>query len=69
MPSFAYGIGAGNLDNILYYLAPCQKLIIDIRDNGGGLLTSAQELAARFTNEKILVGYMQHKTGKAHNTF
>lgn len=69
MPSFAYGIGAGNLDNILYYLAPCQKLIIDIRDNGGGLLTSAQELAARFTNEKILVGYMQHKTGKAHNAF
>ena len=69
IPSFAYGIGAGNLDNILYYLAPCQKLIIDIRDNGGGLLTSAQELAARFTNEKILVGYMQHKTGKAHNAF
>ena len=30
---------------------------------------SAEELAARFTNEKILVGYMQHKTGKGHNDF
>ena len=67
--SFSNEIGAGNLDDILTYLAPCRGLIIDIRSNGGGLISSAEELAARFTNEEILVGYIQHKTGKGHNDF
>lgn len=67
--TFANELGEGNLDEIFLYLAPCKGLIIDIRNNTGGLLTSAEELAARFTNEKILVGYMQHKTGKGHNDF
>ena len=67
--SFSGGMGAGNLDDILFYLAPCNGLIIDLRDNSGGLLTSAEELAARFTNSELLVGYMQHKTGKAHDAF
>ena len=67
--SFENPFGAGNLDMILQYLAPCNSLIIDVRNNGGGMITSAQTLAARFANEKILVGYMQHKTGTAHNSF
>ena len=67
--SFQNGIGAGNLDDILFYLAPCNGLIIDLRDNSGGLLSSAEELAARFTNKELLVGYMQHKTGKGHADF
>lgn len=37
--------------------------------DGGGMITSAEELAARFTNESILVGYIRHKTGKGHNDF
>ena len=60
--SFANSMGAGNLDDILMYLAPCNGLIIDLRDNSGGMVTSAEELAARFTNHEIAVGYMQHKT-------
>lgn len=67
--SFSSAIGEGNLDEVLFYLAPCNGLIIDIRSNGGGMLTSAETLAARFTNKDILVGYMQHKTGKGHNDF
>lgn len=67
--SFQRGIGAGNLDDILFYFQPCKALIIDIRNNGGGALTNAEELAARFTNKELLVGYMQHKTGKGHNDF
>lgn len=67
--TFTNDFGAGNLDDILLYLAPCRKLIIDVRGNGGGLLTSAEELAARFTNQEIKVGYMRHKTGKGHNDF
>jgi C-terminal processing protease CtpA/Prc len=67
--SFEKSFGAGNLDEILFYLAPCNSLIIDVRNNGGGMITSAQTLAARFTNERTLVGYMQHKTGTTHNSF
>lgn len=67
--SFENGFGSGNLDEIFAYFAPCNGLIIDIRNNGGGLITSAETLAARFTNKELLVGYMQHKTGKGHNDF
>lgn len=67
--SFSVSFGEGNLDNILSYLSTSNALIIDLRDNGGGYLTSAEQLAARFTNKETLVGYMQHKTGKAHNAF
>lgn len=67
--SFQNGIGAGNLDNILMYLSACNGLIIDIRNNGGGMLTSAEQLACRFTNNEISVGYQQHKTGKGHSDF
>ena len=67
--SFNSAIGGGNLDNVLSYLAPCNGLIIDIRDNSGGLLTDAETFAARFINEETLVGYMQHKTGTGHQDF
>lgn len=68
-PSFQNALGEGNLDDIMLYLQPCLGLIIDLRDNGGGMLTSAEQLAARFTNEELSVGYMRHKTGKGHNSF
>lgn len=67
--SFENGIGEGNLDEILTYLAPCNGIILDIRSNGGGQLTEAQKLAARFTSTRTLVGYMRHKTGKSHDDF
>ena len=62
-------IGEGNLDDVLAYFALCRGIIIDIRNNGGGDLTNAEKLAARFVHEKTLVGYMQHKTGKGHDDF
>ena len=68
-PSFESGIGEGNLDEVLFYLAPCNGLIIDVRGNGGGQLTTAEKLAARFTDEDILVGYISHKTGPGHADF
>lgn len=67
--SFASGIGNGNLDEMLVYLSVCNGLIIDVRNNGGGNLTNATRMAQRFTNEKVLTGYVQHKTGKGHNDF
>ena len=66
---FSSGIGDGNLDEMLLYLTISNGLIIDVRNNGGGALTYASKLAARFTNEKVLTGYIQHKTGKGHSDF
>ena len=65
--SFAQGVGEGNLDEALLYMILCRGLIVDIRGNGGGNLTNAEKLAARFCHEKTLVGYMQHKTGTGHS--
>ena len=67
--SFMDGIGEGNLDKMLINLMFCQGLILDIRDNGGGNLLYAERLAARFFNERTMVGYMQHKTGAGHSDF
>ena len=67
--TFSSGFGESNLDHIMMYLAPCKALIIDMRNNGGGRITEAEQLAARFTDEERLVGYMKHKTGKGHNDF
>jgi hypothetical protein len=67
--SFSSPIGEGNLDEVLLHMIVCQGIIIDIRSNGGGDLTNAEKLAARFCNEKTLVGYYQHKTGPGHNDF
>lgn len=66
---FSNGIGNGNLDEILQHMAICNGIIIDVRNNGGGNLSNSTTFAARFTNEKVLTGYIRHKTGKGHNDF
>jgi len=58
-----------NLNYIFKYLSDCQGLILDVRDNGGGYLTSAETLASCFFDEKTLTGYMAHKTGDGHSDF
>ncbi|MDD2798179.1 MAG: S41 family peptidase [Bacteroidales bacterium] len=67
--SFEEPIGDGNLDQIISKFSLCNGIIIDVRDNGGGNLTNVDLLAQRFNNERRLVGYIQHKTGKGHNDF
>lgn len=67
--SFQSSVSDSRLDAVLHYLSLCNGLIIDIRDNGGGSVSSAETLAARFTNEKILVGYTCYKDGPGHNDF
>ena len=66
---FSSGLGETNLDYIIDKFSICEGIIIDVRNNGGGLLSNVDRLAARFVNEKTLVGYIQHKTGKGHNDF
>lgn len=68
-PSFDVSFGDGNLHVMMLTLAPCKGMILDIRSNGGGRLTSAEKLASVFIDEITLGGYMAHKTGKGHNDF
>ena len=66
---FSSGLGELNLDYIIYKFWNCDGIIIDVRNNGGGMLSNADKLAARFFEEKTLIGYIQHKTGTGHNDF
>lgn len=67
--TFSNDFGDGNLHEIMRYLALCEGLIIDVRNNGGGMITAAQHLASLFFNEKTCVGYFSHKSGPGHNDF
>ena len=67
--SFESSVGSGNLDEILNALSICNGLIVDVRNNGGGNLTTAERLAERFTNEKVHIGYITYKTGPEHSSF
>lgn len=67
--SFSSALGDGNISQAMLYLAECKGLIVDVRQNGGGDLSNADKLASHFTNKKLLVGYMSHKTGPGHQDF
>ena len=67
--TFEEGIGDGNVSVLLNSLASCTGLIIDVRSNSGGQLTKAHTFASHFTNEKVLIGYITHKSGKGRNDF
>lgn len=64
--SFANNFGTDNLSVMLMNLRHTKGIVLDIRNNGGGMLTAAERLASAFTKEKIHCGYIQHKTGKGH---
>ena len=67
--SFSRTVGNGNLSEILQRMLLCKGVIFDVRSNGGGNLTNVDRIAGRFFNEKTLVGYITHKTGKGHSDF
>lgn len=69
--SMSGGIPQGALDVSLlsFAEADCPALIIDVRDNGGGYMTTAQDLVERFIDRRTLVGYISHKTGPGHSDF
>lgn len=68
-PTFDVAIGEGNLHYIFEYLGTCDGLIVDVRSNSGGMLTSATTLAGAFVNEPMIGGYIRHKTGPGHSAF
>jgi hypothetical protein len=66
---FSSSISNLSLDYIFLQFQDCKGLIIDVRNNGGGILTNSELLASRFFTQTDTVSYIQHKTGKGHNDF
>ena len=67
--SFSDGFGDGNAAAMFRYLDGCCGLILDVRNNGGGSLNYAENLAAYFANQRTHYGYLCHKTGRGHDDF
>lgn len=68
-PTFSTPMGETNLDYVLAILKDTKGLIIDIRDNGGGLLTNVPALVSRFIKTSVTGGYIRHKTGPGIDDF
>ena len=58
-----------NMYNVLNYFKDCEALIIDVRNNGGGYLSMAEQFASYFFEEETVTGYISHKTGNGHSDF
>ena len=67
--SFSNGFSIGNLAWIFNAFKDCRGLIIDVRQNGGGSIEYAYQLAAPFFTDNQTIGYWQHKTGTGHQDF
>lgn len=68
-PSFSSSCSDGSLSWIFAQFNRCKGLVLDVRNNGGGDLTNAYQLAGPFFRESRTVGYWQHKTGNGHQDF
>ena len=69
LSTFAAGIGQSFVNDMMLSLKDTDGMIIDIRDNGGGDMTAVEDFASHFIDERILAGYIQHKTGPGHSDF
>ncbi len=56
-----------NIDAAVNQLGEIKGLIIDVRDNAGGLISMAKLLASAFCKEKTIYGYRRYKEGKNDN--
>lgn len=69
IPSFSSAISLAHLSAIFQRLSDCRGLIIDIRGNGGGLLSNASTMESVLISQESTVGYMSTKTGPGHQDF
>ena len=66
---FSSPVSELHLDEMFLHFKDCKSIIFDVRNNTGGSLAYSEIIASRFLEEKMLVGYIMHKTGLGHNDF
>ncbi len=67
--SFDNAISPNNMAYMIRSWINCKGLIVDVRNNGGGDMSYAYQLAATFFEKSQTVGYWQHKNGVGHEDF
>lgn len=67
--SFSNGFSDTNMRYVMTYFKECKGLILDVRDNGGGMLDYSEQLASYFFKEDAITGFIRHKTGSGHSDF
>jgi len=72
--SFGNPVGTGSdwakdIDIAVQELSTCDGLIIDLRNNGGGLVITLRTIAADFIDHEINYFDQRAKTGPGHNEF
>ncbi|HNX88239.1 MAG TPA: S41 family peptidase [Paludibacteraceae bacterium] len=67
--SFSDSFSNENINQIFNSFSSCLGIIVDVRNNGGGMLSYAEQLASYFFDKKTLTGYLSHKTGTGHSDF
>lgn len=69
LADFEQSISGGDVDFILARFQYLKGIIIDVRNNGGGLISNVFTIVSRFVNSKTLVYKSLVKTGPGHNDF
>ena len=67
--SFGQPVRDYDIDFVIDYYAHLKGIIIDVRDNGGGMPENGFTIASRFTSEKRHIYTTYKKTGPAHDDF
>lgn len=67
--SFSQSVSDSDLDYVLKRMENTKGLVIDVRDNGGGSMSTIFRIMGRFVDKRIHVGNMQTKNGERHNEF
>lgn len=67
--SFSSGFSIENINAVINYMKGTKGLIVDVRDNGGGVLNNAFVLSQALITEEKLALITAEKTGPGHNDF
>jgi carboxyl-terminal processing protease len=69
IPSFDATGWAGDIDEVLAFFGSPAGVILDVRDNRGGLAANAEAIASRFADTTLRYGYVRYRNGPRHSDF
>lgn len=67
--SFQNNLSSQALDSVFSYMRGTKGLIVDVRNNLGGLSENLIKLTTRFVKQRMLMKYEQRKSGAGHFDF